>query len=457
MKDTQKKAKITFAGGVGGPTGSNFLFEADGKKILIDCGLEQGSKMAEDNNREPFIYDPASVDVLFVTHAHLDHLGRIPFLVKNGFAGRIISSPPTQELADPMYEDSITLLSHEAEREGKEPLYGLNDVKRALSLWESVEYGKEFKISDEITVVFHDAGHILGSTMVEMRYGKKKIMFTGDLGNSPSLLIRDTEKVSGINYMVMESVYGDRIHTDRIRREEILRETVVDTVKRKGVLMIPLFSLERTQDILFEMNDLVEHNKIPQIPVFLDSPLAIKITEVYRKNERYFNENAKEIMRADNIFKFSKLKFTPTVEDSKSIRGVPPPKVVMAGSGMSNGGRILFHERDYLSDPKNTLLLVGYQAVGTPGRLLSEGCKSIKILGEDVAVRANVAMIEGYSAHKDMNGLVDFVYEMQNSLEKVFVVMGEPKASTFLAQRLHDYIGVQTTIPQQGDTVELEF
>lgn len=453
-----KTGKLTFAGGTGGPTGSNFLFETGGKKILIDCGLEQGGKVAEDANREPFIYDPASVDILFVTHAHLDHLGRIPFLVKSGFRGKIYSSPPTHELAEPMYEDGVSLLAHEAKHEGKEPLYSAEDAKQTLSLWSSFEYEKEFSVSDEITAVLHDAGHILGSAMVELRYGGKKILFTGDLGNSPSLLLPDTTIVPGINYLVMESVYGDSLHKDKEQRTEMLRNVIMENIRKKGVLIIPLFSLERTQDILFEINEMIEHKQIPDIPVFLDSPLAIKITKIYEKNERYFNEKAKKLISSgDTLFTFPKLKLTSTVEESKAIKDVPSPKIVMAGSGMSNGGRIIYHEREYLPGNKNTLLLVGYQAVGTMGRLLIEGAKSIKIYGEELPVNASVASIDGYSAHRDRDGLVEFVEKMSEGLEKVFVVMGEPKASTFLSQRLRDYVGVQAVVPKQGDSVEFNF
>ena len=458
MKQTEKKAKLTFAGGVGGPTGANFLFEADGKKILIDCGLEQGSKMAEDENRRPFTYDPASVDMLFLTHAHLDHLGRIPFLVKNGFRGKIYCTPPTHELAEPMYEDALGLLTHEAEKAGLLPLYNADDVKKALSLFESIPYHKEFKISPEITAVLHDAGHILGSAMVEIRYGSKKILFTGDLGNSPSLLLKDTENVQGIDYLLMESVYGDRAHENRDKRGELLRSEIEDTVRRKGVLLIPLFSLERTQDILFEINHLVEKKMIPEIPVFLDSPLAIKITEVYKNNIKYFNDSAKALSQSgDNIFAFPRLKLTPTVEESKGIRRVHAPKIVMAGSGMSNGGRIIFHERDYLSDSKNTLLLVGYQAAGTLGRRLQEGERHITIFGEDIEVNAHIANIEGYSAHRDMNGLFDFVHQMEGSVKKVFPVMGETKASTFFAQKIRDYMGINAFVPRKDETIELNF
>ncbi|MBI2120245.1 MAG: MBL fold metallo-hydrolase [Parcubacteria group bacterium] len=453
-----KKAKLTFASGTNGPTGSNFLFEAEGKKILVDCGLVQGSKMSEDENREPFAYDPASIDMLFVTHAHLDHVGRIPFLVKSGFKGKIYSTPPTKDLAEAMLEDGFHLMEKEAAREGKEAIYGADDIKKALSLWEGLTYHQSMSLSDDMTVKLFDAGHILGSAMIEITYNTKKILFTGDLGNSPAPLLKDTEYLSDIDYLLIESVYGDRVHEKREERKELLENIIEDTIKNKGVLLLPAFSLERTQELLFEINDLVEHGRIPETPVFLDSPLAIKATAIYKKHESYFNAGAQAIIRSgDDVFNFPMLKFTPDAEDSKAILGVHPPKIIIAGSGMSNGGRILHHEKNYLSDPKTTLLLVGYQAVGTPGRLMQEGAKFVRIMGEDREIRARVASIHGYSAHRDTNGLFDFVEFMKDKVQKVFVVMGEPKATSFLAQRLRDYLGLKAVVPKRGESVELEF
>jgi metallo-beta-lactamase family protein len=453
-----KKAKLTFAGGTGGPTGSNFLFEAEGKKILVDCGLVQGGKMNEDQNHEPFEYDTASIDMLFVTHAHLDHVGRIPFLVQSGFKGKIYSTPPTKDLAELMMEDGLHLMEKEAKRENKEPLYGPEDIKKALFLWETLPYHQEMPLADALSARFLDAGHILGSAMIEITYNSKKILFSGDLGNSPAPLLKDTEYVADIDYLLIESVYGDRVHEKREERQALLEDVLEETIKKKGVLLIPAFSLERTQELLFEMNDLVEHERIPEVPVFLDSPLAIKATAVYKKYESYFNTDAQAIIKSgDDVFKFPMLKFTEDSEDSKRILNVHAPKVIIAGSGMSNGGRILHHEKNYLSDPNTTLLLVGYQAVGTPGRLMQEGAKSVRIMGEEVQLRARVVNIHGYSAHRDTDGLFEFVEFMKDKVQKVFVVMGEPKASAFLSQRLRDYLGLKTSVPKKGEVVELEF
>lgn len=452
-----KKVAIQFCSGVGQPTGSNFLFEEpSGKKILIDCGLLQGKKVAEDENREPFPYDPKTIDFLFITHAHIDHVGRIPKLVHDGFRGVIYSTPPTREIAELMLMDSMGVLAKESAHDQKEPLYVEADVRASMALWQTKGYHQPVVVG-EATFVLRDAGHILGSSMVEITIGGKKILFTGDLGNSPAPLLRDTEKITDIDYLVMESVYGDRNHEDRGIRKNLLEDAIEDTVKSGGVLMIPAFSLERTQELLYELNDLVENGRIPEVPIFIDSPLAIKVTSVYKKFEDYFNAQAQHVIKTgDDIFKFKGLRFTLATEESKAIKEIPSPKIILAGSGMSNGGRIIHHEKNYLSDPKSTLLIIGYQIPGSLGRVLQDGGKNVRILGEDIFVNAKVKSIHGYSAHKDSEHLVEFVSTSADSLKKVFVVLGEPKASAFLAQRLRDYLGLSAVIPSPNERVEIE-
>lgn len=464
-----KRAKIIFHGGAGNPTGSNFLFETEkGVKILVDCGFLQGSKIAEDANRKQFPYDPASISALFVTHAHIDHVGRIPLLVKGGFRGRIYSTPPTKEIARLMLIDSLGVLGKEAKWEHKEAIYTEADVEEAMKHWEGVPYHAEIAVQskdaentegEDLKVTLFDSGHILGSAMVQIAYGEKKILFTGDLGNSPAPLLKDTEIPKDVSYLVIESVYGDRNHEDKQSRKEILEDVFEETVRHGGVLMIPAFSLERTQELLFELNDLMESGRIPSVSVFLDSPLAIKVTDVYKKYSSYFNtETRAEIRSGDDVFKFPTLKSTLRTEESKAIIDAPSPKIIIAGSGMSNGGRIVHHEKNYLPDPKNTLLLIGYQAVRTPGRVLQDGAKSVRIFGEEIPVNARVVTIHGYSAHKDMDGLFDFAQALGDSLERAFVVLGEPRASLFLTQRLRDYGGIRAEAKVEvGESVELEF
>jgi metallo-beta-lactamase family protein len=458
MTTDTNNPSITFYGAARTVTGSNFLLESGDKtqKILIDCGFFQGGKICEHKNRDPFPYDPSSINVLLVTHAHIDHTGRIPKLVKEGFKGKIYSTKPTKELANAMLIDSMRVLDKEAREEGLLPLYDEHDVRQALELWEEVPYHAEINIGGGFTAVFKDAGHVLGSAMIELTYDGKKIVFTGDLGNSPAPLLRDTEIITDANYLIMEALYGDRRHEGKEERSSKFEDVIEDTISRGGVLMIPAFSLERTQDLLFELDELVEHSRIPKVPVFLDSPLAIKLTEVYKRNEEYFNKDTKHVIRTgDDIFKFPMLTFTPDAKDSMAIKNVKNPKIIIAGSGMSNGGRILHHEKLYLSDPKSTLLLVGYQAVGTIGRLLQEGAQTVTIKGETIPVRARVVTIEGYSAHKDGDSLFRFVENTADSVKKVFLIHGEPKSLLYFAQKLRDYLGLRATAPEEGERVEL--
>jgi metallo-beta-lactamase family protein len=457
-KIPQNKFKLSFFGGAQEVTGANYLLETESNKVLVDCGLFQGQKINEDKNDNPFPYDPASIDALFITHTHLDHIGRVPKLVKEGFKGKIFSTLPTRDLSQLTLIDSLGVMEKEAKRNKKEKIiYSEKDVEETMKQWEIIDYHNDFKIND-LKIIFREAGHILGSAMVEIIVSSpnsQKIVFTGDLGNSPNPLLKDMEKITDANYFVIESTYGDREHEELDNINLKLERIIEDTVKAKGVLMIPAFSIERTQKLLFEINDLVEHGRIPNVPIFLDSPLAIKATDVYKKYQNYFNEKAKEIIRSgDELFNFPNLKMTLTTEESKSINDVPAPKIIMAGSGMSIGGRIIHHERRYLPDSRNTLLLVSYQSAGSLGRYLQEGAKTVNILGEIVPVRARIENIQGYSAHPDIEKLFDFVRCASKSLEKVFVVQGELKASLFFVQRLRDYLGVDALAPKLGDSFE---
>lgn len=450
-------------------TGSNYLleFSPDARsgratKLLVDCGLFQGSKIGEDKNYEPFYCDPKSIDALIVTHAHLDHVGRIPKLIKEGFKGKIYSTPPTRDLAELMLVDSLGVLEKESRRHNKKLIYHEEDVKKAMNQWDGVDYHKEFNVGD-FKIKLREAGHILGSAMVEIIFtrssagsGQEKIIFTGDLGNHLTPLLKDPEAVSDADYLIIESTYGDREHEREKEAALKLERVIENTIKKGGVLMIPAFSLERTQKLLFEINNLVENGRIPRVPIFLDSPLSIKATKVYKNYQNYFNEEARDIIRlGDDLFNFPGLKMTLTTEESRAINEAPAPKIIIAGSGMSNGGRIIHHEHRYLSDPKNTLLLVSFQAAGSLGRQLKEGAKIVNILGDIINVRAKVENIEGFSCHPDMNELYDFVKHTADNIKKVFVVQGEPKSSLFFTQRLRDYMGINATAPKLGDSFEI--
>lgn len=452
----EKNLKLTFCSGAGTVTGANFLLEGNGKKFLIDCGLIQGEKFVDDMNWTPFPYDASQIDILFITHGHVDHIGRIPKLISEGFRGRIISTIPTKEITDIMLADTAHLLSRDKDN-NLDKIYTVENIKKAMDLWETIDYGQKLNVDHGFQFSYKDAGHILGSGMLEVIYNHHKIVFTGDLGNSPSPILKNTENLENADYLIMESVYGDRNHEDRDHRKDMLRKVIVDNYDRRGTLMIPVFSLERTQELLYEIDLMVESKLIPKMPIFLDSPLAIKLTRIYEKYEKYFNEQAlKFIKGGDDVFDFVGLNFSEDTEQSKLILKVPDPKIIMAGSGMSNGGRIIHHERNYLGDSNNTLLLIGYQSVGTLGRSIADGVKKVKILGADVVIRSHIEKISGYSGHKDSDNLVKFVESTAPTLKKVFVVMGEPKSSMFLAQKLKDNLGVDTYSPLAGESVVLE-
>lgn len=455
------KIKVTFAGGAVTPTGSNFLIEVGDKKFLVDCGLYQGERTAEHENREDFKYDVKSIDALFVTHGHLDHVGRIPKLYNDGYEGPVYSTPPTRDLGELIMLDSLSLLTKEAERDGMEPMYEEKDVIRATHNWHAQDYHEVLPIETSegiLKVRFLDAGHIIGSSMVEFELNNKKLLFTGDLGNTPSPLLNDTEKIKDIDYLVMESVYGDRNHEDEQYRVIKLKEIILKTIKRGGTLMIPAFSIERTQEILYHINNFVEKGELPKCPVYLDSPLGINVTKVYQKyHSKYMNTSVNSIINSgDDIFNFKGLVITADKEESLRINEDHGAKIIIAGSGMSNGGRIIHHEARYLSNPKAMLLLVGYQAVGTLGRKLQEGAKKVFIQGQQVNVNCEIDMIGGFSAHKDSDHLVEFVESSSDTLKKVFVVLGEPKSSMFLGQRITEHYNIPVTLPDLGETVELE-
>lgn len=453
-----REATLGFYGGVGSVTGANFLFDTGASKILVDCGLIQGNEFAMRENAKDFAYDPKSIEHLFVTHAHADHIGRIPKLVKDGFNGIIHSTSATFDLTSVMLRDAYKVMSYEAARYDTKPIYEPEDIDRALSLWETHGYGDAIDLPGEVTAVFTNAGHILGSAFVTFRRGERAVFFSGDVGNVPQPLLDAPDIPTDIDYMLIESVYGDRLHEEVEERSELLLNTIRDTIAENGTLIIPAFSLERTQAMLFEINNFVESGLIEPVPTFLDSPLAISVTEIYRHHTKYLKNSVREqIHGGDDIFDFPKLAFTETKQESKDIWRTPGPKIIIAGSGMSHGGRILEHERKYLEDPNTILLLVGYQGVGSLGRLLQDGAKKVRIYDTEVRVKAQIRTIRGYSGHADRDGLMNVVEKSADTLKGVYVAMGEERSSLFLVQRLRDYLGVNAIAPKEGDMIKIDF
>lgn len=448
--------KLTFYGAAKMVTGSNFLLESGGEKILIDCGLRQGGNFVEKQNWDDFHYNPKEISAVLVTHPHIDHVGRLPKLYKDGFRGSVYSTLPAKDFAQLMLLDSEHVLIQEAEKFKKSQLYGVREVEELMTNWKSVEYHTPISVG-KFKATFYNAGHILGSAFIEVEAEGKKIIFSGDLGNSPAPIIGAREELpTGVKYLVIESTYGNRTHEPASERKSVLEDAIEDTVKSGGVLMIPAFAMERTQELLYELNDLVENGRIPKIPVFLDSPLAIKLTDVYSKHDKYWDKKAlAQVAKGDALFSFPGLKKTLTTDESKAINDVPPPKIIIAGAGMSNAGRILHHERRYLSDPKSTLLIIGYQAKGSLGRQILDGAETVKMFGEVIPIRAKTRAVGAYSAHADQPQLLNWIKPVKNDLKNIFLVHGEEDQMKPFSQKLKDEFAIQAEIPAEGESYEL--
>lgn len=451
--------KLTCYGGAEMVTGSNFMVQGSRGTILVDCGLEQGSDYAEKEMYAPFAFDASKIDALVLTHAHLDHVGRCPKLVHEGFRGKAYMTPPTRDLAELILKDSVAILTQEAHAHGLEPMYNESDVDAFLNMIETIPYHEEREVAPGMSVYLRNTGHILGSCSVRVKdEDGTTLALTGDIGNSPSPYLPDWEAIPDADAILMESVYGDRVNTDKRDRVALLRDSIRRALARGGTILIPAFSMERTQLMLYELSKLMESGELPHIPVFLDSPLAINVTAVYEKwGKEYFKPEAEdELKKRHDLFQFPFLTMTPSREESEKIAQAPIQKIIMAGAGMSHGGRIGRWEQLYLPDPTTTLFIVGYQAPGSPGRLLQDGAKTVRIDKKNVTVRAKIESFVGWSAHADRDELVEFVSkalpEEGGKTKQFFVGLGEPSSARFLAQRIHDYLGAKAIVPTPGES-----
>jgi metallo-beta-lactamase family protein len=465
--------KLTCYGGAEIVTGSNFMVEgSEGGKILIDCGLEQGSDFVEKEMYAPFPYDASKIDAAIFTHAHLDHIGRAPKLVVEGFKGKVFMTEPTRDLTELMLRDTVNIMAQTSHQHQLPMMYTDDDITRFMGLVQTIPYHTEVDVAPGLSVYLRNTGHILGSASVRVKDADgTTLALTGDIGNSPSPYLPDWEPITDADAILMESVYGDRANTDKRDRVAMLRDTLKKAIDRNGVILIPAFSMERTQLMLYEISKLMESGELPHIPVYLDSPLAINATEIYEQwGSKYFNKAAAEERKHHDLFKFPFLHETLGREDSEGIAPVPSPKIIMAGAGMSHGGRIGRWEQKYLPDPSTTLIIVGYQAPGSPGRMLQDGSPHVRLGGVDVRVRAKIETFSGWSAHADRDELLEFAHKAMPPEEKdndskneggegatknFFVALGEPASARFLAQRIHDYLGANAIVPTQGESFEI--
>src|SRR3989344_4597678 len=443
--------RVSFFGAAREVTGSNILVECGGERSLLDCGLFQGVKLAEERNFAAFAYDPKSVDFIVVGHAHLDHVGRLPKLLREGFQGRIYSTAPTLELTRLVLEDSEKLMSEESKRDNHPPLYLEEDVGGVIQLFETLPYSQSLEIAPGIRLTLMNAGHILGSAISILEAEGKKLAYTSDLGNNPSELLLPPDVVADADFIICESTYGGRVHEDVSRRGAKLNKIIELTISQNGVLMIPSFAIERTQELLHDIEHYCHVGNCAVPRFYLDSPLAEKVTKVFGKYPEFLNGKVGEEFKNGAIFALDRVQITSTVDESKEIDSSPTPKIIIAGSGMMNGGRILFHLQKYIEDSKNSILIVGFQARGTLGRRLVDGEREVRIFGKKYEVGAQIHKIGSYSAHADQPQLVLWLSKIAG-LGKIFLVHGEGDESLALSKAIGDKMKADVAIPQQGES-----
>jgi metallo-beta-lactamase family protein len=448
--------KLTFHGAARSVTGSRHLLEAAGKRVLLDCGLVQGRREESFHRNRNFGFDPRSLDAVVLSHAHIDHSGAIPALVKAGFSGPIFATPGTSDLAEVMLRDSGSIQERDVEivsrREGKriEPLYTLDDAVRAAKLFKDVPYGETREILPGIVVDFHDAGHMLGSSVVRFQADHKTLVFSGDLGRASLPILKSPELLSGADGLIIESTYGNRTHPPEEDEERDLAEIINRVAARQGKILIPAFAVGRAQHITYRLKKL--QGKIPSIPVFVDSPLAADVTDIYRRHPDCHEPGTWE---KGDPFGFGMLRYTRSSEESKRLNTLDGPAIIIAASGMCENGRILHHIENHGPFGRNLILFVGYQAEYTLGRRILEGQKQVRVYGREVELRAEVARMNGLSAHADRGGLEAMVRSHARTLKDVFVVHGEPAQSDAFAAWVRETTMARTHVPALGDAVSL--
>jgi metallo-beta-lactamase family protein len=462
---------LQFFGAAQTVTGSMHLVEANGHRVLLDCGMVQGKRQESRKLNSEFPFDVKSIDAVVLSHAHLDHSGKLPMLAKLGFNNSIFSTSATRDLCSAMLRDSASLQDMDTKYVNKlnaekglpfiKPLYTVHDVTTTLRLFQTLEYGRTLEILPGIRLTFNDAGHILGSATVTLEIaedqGEKKVttlVFTGDLGRKGAAVVRDPDIISRADILITESTYGGRYHGPMSEAKEKLARIVSETAHKGGLLIIPAFAVGRTQDVVYHLHELMESKQIPSMPVYVDSPLATNVTEIFRQHPECYDEETAQLLLQDggkDPFGFDMLKYTRSTEESKALNNLGKPAIIISASGMCEGGRVLHHLRRNIGETKTTILFVGYQAENTLGRKLLQGDRTVRIYGEEYEVRARMEEIDGYSAHADEGELLDFIAAIPNRPERVFVVHGEPDATEAMAAGLRKLGIGNVVIPARGE------
>ena len=454
--------KISFHGAAQEVTGSCHrltVMDAQGKErqVMFDCGMFQGEQMCGSKNQDEFGFDPATLDAVFISHPHADHTGRIPKLIKDGYRGPIYLTEPCLSLTKLVLEDAFHVMKEDAEKCGSSVLYELEDLKGAFAQAQTVAYHQHIEVAPGVVAMFHEAGHVLGSAYISVDAEGKRVVFSGDIGNDDVPILPNTEPLSHADVVICESTYGHREHEPTQTRRQLLKEAIERVIHSRGVLMIPAFSIERTQELLFEIDRLLLNELKTNLPIYLDSPMAIKATALYRHFKQYLRFDVPITSEPDqDFFSFPNLRETLTVPESKSINDAPSPKINIAGSGMMSGGRIMHHLLRYLSDAKNELLIIGYQAYGTIGRQLFDGAKQVRIFRETVSVHANISAIGAFSAHGDMNKLTRWLTPEEGGVpQKIYLVHGDADSKKVFAEHLRETLKTTVVIPEYQKSYDI--